>query len=146
MLFTSLSLIVLILAVPAGWVTIAAVVGACIGAKRYKNRSNMRAAFDALTVRRFASESLVLAVIPLALVSLGLLFWRDWQTAPPHPHQSLLLGILVGLCVLQIAALSWFIWRHCGRLTATTVVSVLAALWTLGAQFASSMAITGTWL
>ena len=142
MLFTSLGLIVLVFAVPIGWLAIASVIGTCFGAKVYRNRTNARPA----SVGRFASESIVLAAIPLAIVTLGLLFWRDWTVAPRNSHQSLLLGILVGLCVLQIAPLGWFIWRHCGRLTATTSVSVFAALWTLGAHFASAMAITGDWL
>ena len=146
MLYISLSLILLVVAVPPGWLVVTAVVAACLLTRIYKDRRHVPEPPTRFTTTRFASEASLLAIVPLAMLAFGLLFWRHWETAPAHPNERLLLRTLSGMCILQVVPLGWFIWRHCARISVTTVVSVLAALWTLGAQFASSMAITGNWL
>ncbi len=146
MLYISLSLILLVVATPIGWFVVAAVIAACLLARMYKNRRQVPEPPIGFTTARFAAEASLLAFVPLAMLAFGLFFWRHWETAPAHPNERLLLQTLSGMCMLQVVPLGWFIWRHCRRLAVTTLASVLAALWSLGAQFASSMAITGNWL
>ncbi len=105
---TSFQLLVLVLASPVGWILVPSVVAASPLVRLVRrSRFVSTSAIDFSTVR-FASEATLLAIVPIAILIFGAVFWRDWQTAPAHTDESLLLQALNGLSLLQLAALGWF--------------------------------------
>ena len=90
-------------------------------------------------------ELLLLAAGPLAIVLWGALFsanleagvssgWK-WQEIGPHV-------LFAAEAVLAL----WLVQRQRVRLTAAAICALLAILWSGGALFIASMAVTGDWL
>jgi len=145
MLFTSISLIVLLLAAPIVWLVLTAIAAACVCMKLYKDRFQTSSAAKP-SITRLAVEAAVLAIIPLSILAYGLIHWLRWESEPRHIDEAHLLHVLDVAVYFQVIPLGWFIWRHTDRPWISAPIGMAFALWTLAAQFASTMAITGNWL
>jgi hypothetical protein len=146
MVFNSLTLIVLMVFSPIALLSAAATAGACFAARNFKIKRGAPNSYFQVSTARFALESTLLAVVPMAILAFGQIFWLDWESSPRYSNEKELLRMLTVLCLIQVGPVSWFVWRHCVRSAATMRVAVLTVFWTLSAQATSAMAITGKWL
>jgi hypothetical protein len=125
---------VLALLLPHVWIAVAALIVVIL---RVRRRPGARSyAWGELTL---------LALGPLAILLWGgLLYgslensassaWR-WQETGPHV-----------LFAAEAVFALWLVQRHRARLTAAAICAVLAILWSGGALFIASMAVTNDWL
>jgi hypothetical protein len=85
-----------------------------------------------------------LFLIPLAILSWGLVFWASLEGASPGLHWQDM--VLLLLLTLQVAMAIWLIWRHRSRIGIAVALSFAAIIWGAGASFVSGMALTNVWL
>ena len=134
MIYTSVDLIVLVLAVPAGWLLMSAVAAGCAGVSLYRSRHPRSPQTARTKAGRVALEVGVLAIIPLAILAFGLHHWLRWQTEHRHRDEAALWRTLDVLVALQLLPLAWFAWRHIERVWLTLSIGVLAVAYALLSQ------------
>jgi len=133
MLRCSFDILPLALPLPQFWVPAVIIIISAVIAYRHRATATPRLAFDLAT----------LALVPIAILLLGLVSWEAVRAGTGWEWQfmAMYVGLLVQI-VLSVA----LIWRHRSHLALAMCVTLFCALWTAGAAFVSSMAITGTWL
>lgn len=135
----SIEAIVFGLLLPSFWAGIALLAAAIFAIR------SRRAGGRTFTRATWLSELAVLALAPLGMLAMAYAIWPD-NLAGRSPHEALGLNLLYAFAAVQVAVTGALLWRHRARLVATAIAGAIALLWTAGAVFTSSMAITNTWL